>query len=267
MVGNSLWGIKERYRGETPQMGQDSLPCHCQAEGGDLGLEEEWRQVPARHRRQCHPIQAPLSQVPFHNRFEALELEGPVAEEEVESVARRMLRMRKSTLRLRTACIRTEKREIVVGDSLLRGTEGTICRPDPTHKEVCCLPGTRVRDIARKLPRLVWPSDCYTLLIVQAGSDDIEERSLKAMKQGIRGLGRLVDGAGVQVVQISMLQPVEESPVQEVEGAWRRLQPMEIPTKPGPGQQLQPMERSPHRIRRSGGSCHLWGTQIGTICS
>lgn len=37
-------------------------------------------------------------------------------------------------------------------------------------------------------------------MIVQAGSDDIEERSLKAIKQDFRGLGRLVDGAGVQVV-------------------------------------------------------------------
>lgn len=76
-----------------------------------------------------------------------------------------------------------------------------------------------------------------------------------------------MDGAGVQVVQISMLQPVEEPLVQEEEGAWRRLQPMESPTNPGPRQELQPMERSPHMIRMSGGSCHPWGTQTGTVCS
>lgn len=115
------------------------------------------RQVPARYRRRCHPIQAPPSQVPFHNRFEALELEGMGAEEEVESVARRMPRVRKSTTCLKTASTRTERREIVVGDSLLRGTEGPNCRPDSTHKEDCCLPGTRVRDIPRKLPKLFAP--------------------------------------------------------------------------------------------------------------
>ena len=38
---NSLQGLKERYRGETPQMGVDPLPCCCRAEGGDLGVEEE----------------------------------------------------------------------------------------------------------------------------------------------------------------------------------------------------------------------------------
>ena len=51
MWSNSLHGLKDRYRGETPQMGVDPLPCCCRAEAGDLGVEEEWKQVPARHRR------------------------------------------------------------------------------------------------------------------------------------------------------------------------------------------------------------------------
>ena len=197
---NSLQGLKERYRGETPQVGVDPLPCRCRAEGGDLRVEEEWKQVPARHRRRCPPLPAPPSHVPLRNRFEALELERPVAEEEEASVPRRMPRARRSTPRLRTASIQKDRRVIVVGDSILRGTEGPICRPDPTRREVCCLPGARVRDVARKLPNLVRHSDCYPLLIVQAGSDNIEERSLKAIKRDFRGLGRLVDGAGAQVV-------------------------------------------------------------------
>ena len=83
--------------------------------------------------------------------------------------------------RLRTASIKKDRRVIVVGDSLLKGTEGSICQPDPTRREVCCLPGAKVRDVARMLPNLVHPSDYYPLLIVQAGSDDIEERSLKTI--------------------------------------------------------------------------------------
>ena len=171
---NSLQGLKERYRGETPQMGVDPLPCRRRAEGGDLGVEEEWKQVPARHGRRCPPLPAPPSQVPLCNRFEALELDRPVAEEEVASVPRRMPRARRSTPRIRTASTKKERRVIVVGDSVLRGTEGPICRPDPTRREVCCLPGARVMDI--------------------------DNRSLKAIKRDFRGLGRLVDGAGVQVV-------------------------------------------------------------------
>lgn len=145
-------------------------------------------------------LPAPPSQVPLRNRFEALELERPVAEEEVESLPRRMPKARKLTPRLRTASTKTEGKVIVVGDSLLRGTEGPICRPDPTCREVCCLPGARVRDIARKLPNLIHSSDYYPLLIVQAGSDDIEERSLKTIKWDFRELGQLVDGVEVQVV-------------------------------------------------------------------
>ena len=97
---------------------------------------------------------------------------------------------------------------IVVGDSLLRGTEGPVCRPDPTHREVCCLPGAWVRDITRKLPDLVCPSHYYPLVIIQAGRDEIADRSLKAIKSDFRGLGWLLDGVGVQEMFSSILSVV-----------------------------------------------------------
>jgi len=43
------------------------------------------------------------------------------------------------------------------------------------------------------------PSDCCPLLTVQTGSDEDAERSLRAIKRVFRGLGQLVDGAGVYV--------------------------------------------------------------------
>ncbi|XP_068521222.1 uncharacterized protein [Anas acuta] len=202
---NSLQGLKERYQDETPQMGVDPLPCHHRAEGGDLGVEGEWRQVPARHGRRCPPLPAPPSRVPLQNRFEALEIERPATEEEVESVPRRMPRARRSTPRLRTASTKKERRVIVVGDSVLRGTEGPICQPDPTRREVCCLPGARVRDVAKKVKRLVRPTDYYPLLVFQAGSDEVATRSPKAIKRDFRDLGRLLRGSGAQVVCASVL--------------------------------------------------------------
>jgi len=93
-----------------------------------------------------------------------------------------------------------KRRVIIIGDSLLRETEGPICRPDPSHREVCCLPGARVRDVAKKLPVLVRPSDYYPLLVVQVDRDEIAERTPKAIKRDFRALGRLVEGSGVQVV-------------------------------------------------------------------
>lgn len=41
----------------------------------------------------------------------------------------------------------------------------------------------------RKLPDLVHSSDYYRLVIIQADSDEIAERSLKAIKRGFRVLG------------------------------------------------------------------------------
>ena len=108
--------------------------------------------------------------------------------------------MRQSAPRITTAAAKKKRRVIVIGDSLLRGTEGPICRPDPSHREVCCLPGARVRDITRKLPGLVRPSDYYPLLVIQAGSDEVAERSPAAIKRDFRALGRLVEGSGAQVV-------------------------------------------------------------------
>jgi len=58
-----------------------------------------------------------------------------------------------------TTSTRKKRRVIVAGYSLLKGTEGPICREDPPHREFCCLPEAWMRDTTRKLPSLVQPSD------------------------------------------------------------------------------------------------------------
>ena len=73
-----------------------------------------------------------------------------------------------------------------MGDSLVKGTEGPTCRPGPTPREVCCLPGAQVRDIAKKVTRLVQPTDYYPLLIFQAGNDEVARRSPGAIKRDFR---------------------------------------------------------------------------------
>ena len=55
------------------------------------------------------------------------------------------------------------------------------------------------KEYFRKLPSLIHPSDYYSLLIVQASSDEVTDRSLRTIKNDFRGLGRLVDGTGIQV--------------------------------------------------------------------
>jgi len=106
-----------------------------------------------------------------------------------EGRSRGLPRTSQSAPCIMTALAKKKRRVIFIGDSLLRGTEGPICRPDPSHREVCCLPGARVRDVARKLPGLVRPSDYYPLLVMQVGGDEIAERSPKAIKRDFRALG------------------------------------------------------------------------------
>jgi len=47
----------------------------------------------------------------------------------------------------------------MLGDSLLKGTEVPIFRPDREAREVCCLPGAKVQVVAERLPLLVKSTD------------------------------------------------------------------------------------------------------------
>jgi len=82
---------------------------------------------------------------------------------------------------------------------------------------VCCLPGAQVRDITRKLPKLVRSTDYFPLLIVQVGSDEIALRSLQTMKRDCRGLGSLVQGVGAQVI----FSFIPSGAVRDTEWAWK----------------------------------------------
>jgi len=104
-----------------------------------------------------------------------------------------------------------------MGDSFLRGMEGFICRLDPSRREVCCLPGAWVRDITRKLPKLVWSDDYFPLFVVQVGSDEISQRSLRTTKRDFGGCGHLVQDAGVQMIFCSILSGA----VKDMEWAWK----------------------------------------------
>jgi len=110
---------------------------------------------------------------------------GQANEDVGEGPSRGLPGMSQSAPCIMTAPTKKKRRVIVTGDSLLKGTEGPICQPDPSHREVCCLPRVHVRDVATRFPGLVWPSDYYLLLVTQVGSDGIIERSPK----GLQGTG------------------------------------------------------------------------------
>ncbi|KAK4832349.1 hypothetical protein QYF61_021878 [Mycteria americana] len=132
--------------------------------------------------------------VPLHNRYEALEVEGQSVEDGDDSLSRPEVlpRSEERTSRLTTTSTRKKRRVIVVGDSFLKGTEGPICRTDPPLREVCCLPGARVKDVTRVLPSLVRPLDYYPLLLFPVGGDEAATRSPRVIKRDFRALGQLL---------------------------------------------------------------------------
>ena len=104
-------------------------------------LKQWWKQVPAQHHRQrSQPTSVP--QVPLRNGFEALELEGEVIviADVVRGPAERLSRVRWSTLHLKTASAKKDGRVDVIGDTLLCETGVPEWQPNPTQREVCCLP-------------------------------------------------------------------------------------------------------------------------------
>jgi len=182
--------LQEGCGGDAFQAVGDHLLSRSQVGTGDLKDSEGWKQVPARGNKRTAPQPVPPSQVPLHNRYEALELEGlgDVDVGESPSVQERLPKAGQSAPRSATVSVRKKRRAVVIGDSLLRVTEDPMCCLDPSRREVCCLPGARVRGIARNITRLVKPSDYYPLLSFHIGNEEIGKRSPRVIRRDFRGL-------------------------------------------------------------------------------
>lgn len=129
------------------------------------------------------------SQVPLQNRYEALELKDQADDSQDEDLSGGLIRTSQSTRRITATGIKKERRVIVVGDSLLKGTKDLVFQLDPSHREVCCLPGAWVRDITKRLLGLIHPSDYSPLLAAQVGSNEVDEKSPRAIKKDFKALG------------------------------------------------------------------------------
>lgn len=73
-----------------------------------------------------------------------------------------------------TTSIKKKRKVIFMGDSLLRGIGDPTCSLDPIHREYCCLPGARVRDITRKVSSLLQHvTGCHLLLVLHINGDEV----------------------------------------------------------------------------------------------
>ena len=72
----TLPSLQEGCGGDAPQAVGDHLLSHSQVERGDLKDSKGWKQVPIWGNKWAAPQPVPPSQVPLHNRYEALEQIG-----------------------------------------------------------------------------------------------------------------------------------------------------------------------------------------------
>ena len=110
-----------------------------------------------------------------------------------------------STAATGPALPKTKRKVFVVGDSILWGTEGAICRPDPLAREVCCYPGACIRDIAERIPQLLRPTDHYPMLLIHVGTNDMARSTPSQVMRHYRELGAGLRDLGAQVVFSSIL--------------------------------------------------------------
>jgi len=95
----------------------------------------------------------------------------------------------------------------LVGNSLLKGTEAPICRPDRESREVCCLPGAKVRDVAERVPQPVKSTDYYPLLLLHVDTNDTASQNLGSIKEDFKALGMKAKSFGAQDI-FSFILPV-----------------------------------------------------------
>ncbi|GAB0210389.1 hypothetical protein GRJ2_003504700 [Grus japonensis] len=98
-----------------------------------------------------------------------------------------------------------KRRVLIVGDSLLRGTEAPICRPDRESREVYCLLGAKIQDVAKRVPQLVKSTDYYPLLLFHVGTNDAASQNLGRIKEDYKALGVQVKNIGAQAIFSSIL--------------------------------------------------------------
>ena len=96
---------------------------------------------------------------------------------------------------------------LVVGDSIIRGTDREICHKDRDRRTVCCLPGARVRHIADRVDRLLGGAGEDPAVMVHIGTNDKVRGRWRVLKNDFRDLGQKLRARTSKVV-FSEILPV-----------------------------------------------------------
>lgn len=94
-------------------------------------------------------------------------------------------------------------RVVAVGwsvSSLLRGTESSICHPDPLSRDSLLLARDLHQEYDREVARFVHPTEYYPWLLFHVGNNDRAMSNLKKIRRDYKELGAAVKDLRAQVV-------------------------------------------------------------------
>eukprot|EP00061_Rhincodon_typus_P003488 g20215.t1 len=80
------------------------------------------------------------------------------------------------------------RRAIVIGDSMVRGTDRRFFGPEQDSRMICCLPGARVRDVSDRVYRILKGEGEQPEVMVHVGTNDIAGKRDEVLKSEYREL-------------------------------------------------------------------------------
>uniref|UniRef100_A0A8D2LVC6 SGNH hydrolase-type esterase domain-containing protein n=1 Tax=Varanus komodoensis TaxID=61221 RepID=A0A8D2LVC6_VARKO len=102
---------------------------------------------------------------------------------------------------------KVRRRALVVGDSLLRGTEPAVCCPNLETRGVCCLSGARIRHVKDRVERPVRSRGHQPLLVIHVGTNDVARQGVVGTTRDFEALGKKLRELKAQVA-FSLILPV-----------------------------------------------------------
>ena len=113
-----------------------------------------------------------------------------------------------------------KRRTLVIGDSIVRGSDRRFCGRQKDTRMVVCLPGARVRDVSDRVQDILeWEGD-QPEVVVHVGTNNIGRNSEEVLKREYRELGRKLRSRTTKVV-ISGLLPVPRDSEYRNRMRWR----------------------------------------------
>ncbi|KAF7243933.1 Replicase polyprotein 1a [Varanus komodoensis] len=174
---------------------------------------ETWRYVTHRRRRPAQLPPSPGTNLELGNRLSplgeagAIEALGNQQDPQPGTSGDKGATAGEARARARppTSTGKVQQWVIVVGDSLLRGTEAAVCRPNLEAREVCCLPGARIWHVMDRVERLVRSGGHQPLLVIHVGTNNVARQGVVGTTRDFEALGKKLRELKAQVAFSSIL--------------------------------------------------------------